>query len=151
VTERTWRPRLGRIIAYGLAVVIVASAAGLAVIMPPTWGTGDRVGFVAIALAIAGGLHLLGRCRLTADDEGLTVVNAARVQFFPWDELRGAAMVEGASWLALYLDDDASVNVMAIQSADGDRARRAAAEVGALVAARAAEPAAEPEHEGSGR
>jgi hypothetical protein len=133
VTAATWRPRRVRIISYVLAVVVVAGMVVLAVAMPSTWHLGDRLGLVAIALIIAGVLHILARSRVTAGDGGLTVVNGLRTRDFEWAEVLGVSMPEGAPWPMLDLADGSTVAAMGIQASDGERARRAVAELTALV------------------
>jgi hypothetical protein len=133
MTSATWRPRRARIVPYVLAVVVVAGMAVLAVAMPPPWALGDRLGLVAIALMVAGVLHLLARSRVTADDRGLTVVNGLRRHEYEWAEVLGVSMPESAPWPTLDLADGSTLVAMGIQSSDGERARRAVAELGALI------------------
>lgn len=133
MTPATWRPRLARTISYALATVVVAGMVVLAVAMPATWGLGDRIGFVVIGLIVAWILHVLARSRLTADDRGLTVVNGLRTHEYEWAEVLGVSMAEGAPWPTLDLADGSVVAAMGIQASDGDRARRAVAELSAMV------------------
>lgn len=140
MTAATWRPARARIIPYVLAVVVVAGMAVLAVAMPPAWRLGDRVGFVVIGLIVAGVLHILARSRVTADEHGLTVVNGLRVHDLEWAEVLGVSMGSGAPWPVLDLADGSTVQVMGIQASDGDRARRALAELAALIRERGEAP-----------
>jgi Bacterial PH domain len=133
MTAATWRPRRARIIPYVLAVVVVAGMVVLAVAMPSNWGLGDRIGLVFVGLAIAGVLHMLARSRVTAEDRGLTVVNGLRTHEFEWAEVLGVSMAEGAPWPTLDLADGSTIGAMGIQASDGDRARRAVAELATLV------------------
>jgi hypothetical protein len=71
-----WRPRTTRLVAYATAGVIVLGMIVLAVVVASTFKLTDRVMMVAFGLFIAWILHMLARCRVTADDTGLTVVNA---------------------------------------------------------------------------
>jgi hypothetical protein len=133
VATATWRPRRARVIPYVLAVVVVAGMVVLAVAMPPNWALGDRIGLVVIGLIIAWVLHVLARSRVTADDRGLTVVNGLRTHRLEWAEVLGVSMGEGAPWPTLDVADGSVIPVMGIQSSDGDRARRAVAELAAMV------------------
>jgi Bacterial PH domain len=133
VTPATWRPRRARIISYVLAVIVVVSMIVLAVAMPDPWALGDRLGLVAIGLVVAGILHVLARSRVTADDRGLTVVNGLRTHQYEWAEVLGVWMSEGAPWPTLDLADGSTAPAMGIQSSDGEPARRAVAELAALV------------------
>jgi hypothetical protein len=133
MTSTTWRPRRARVVPYVLAMTVVAVAAVLAVAMPPPWSLGDRAGLVAIGLVIAGGLHLLGRCRVSAGDRGLTVVNGLRTREYEWAEVLGVSMPVGAPWPTLDLADGSTVAVMGIQASDGERARRAVADLAAMI------------------
>lgn len=51
----TYRPRNLRIVAYGLAALIVATMVFLAVVMPPNWGIQDRVFLILLGALIGGG------------------------------------------------------------------------------------------------
>jgi hypothetical protein len=133
MTAATWRPRRARIVPYVLAVVVVAGMVVLAAAMPSNWALGDRIGLVVIALIVAGILHMLARSRVTADDRGLTLVNALRTHEYEWAEILGVTMAEGSPWPMLDLADGSTVAAMGIQASDGARARRAVAELTAMV------------------
>ncbi|HEY6737220.1 MAG TPA: PH domain-containing protein [Actinopolymorphaceae bacterium] len=83
--------------------------------------------------ALLGGLYGIGRTRLTADTEGLTVVNAFRTHRLVWPQVVRVNFGAGDPWVVLDLDDGTTVSVMALQSADGERARRSARALAALV------------------
>jgi Bacterial PH domain len=133
MTAATWRPYWARIIPYVLAVVVVAGMVVLAVAMPSDWALGDRIGLVVIGLMVAGVLHMLARSRVTADDRGLIVVNGLHTHEYEWAEVLGVSMSEGAPWPTLDLADGSTRPAMGIQASDGDRARRAVAELVSLV------------------
>lgn len=127
-----------------LAVVVVITMSVLAVVIASPFTLADRVGFVLIGLAIAGLLHQLGRCRVSADDAGVTLVNPFRTRRLAWAEVLGVTMADGEPWPTLDLADGSTVSAMGIQRSDGPRARRALAELRALVHERgeAADPTA---------
>ncbi|NYH54319.1 hypothetical protein HNR06_003908 [Nocardiopsis arvandica] len=133
VLPRTWRPRSVRWVAYGLALLIVATLTVLAVIMPGEWGPMDRFLMVGMGLVIAAALHLLARPRLVAAEEGVTVVNSIRTHVLSWAEVVDIRMPAGEPWPSVDLSDGTTLAVMGIQSADGELARRGLAEFRALL------------------
>jgi hypothetical protein len=135
----TWRPFFGRCMGIAMAIVVLGGAILLAVALP---GSGtvayhnlDRAGIAALGLPIAVVLLLLARPRVTADTEGLTVVNLVRRRRVAWSEVVGIDLAVTASWASFDLDDGTSLPVLALQTVDGKRFRRGIAEVSALVAA----------------
>jgi Bacterial PH domain len=130
----TWRPRLGRVIAYGMAGLIMAAMLGLAIGAPsPPWALADRVGVVVLGLLLGGVLHLVARCRVVADADGLTLVNLARVHELSWAEIVGVNMGDSDPWVYLDLSDGTRLPAFGIQSSDGERGRRSAAELREMV------------------
>ncbi|MGH3328447.1 MAG: PH domain-containing protein [Streptomycetales bacterium] len=133
----TWRPRLARMVAYGVAVAVLATMVIIAILLPRTgstaFGVADRVAFVGVGGLVAGFLHILARPRLVADEYGLTVVNLFRSRRLSWPEVVNVNMRTGDPWVLLDLDDGGTLAVMAIQSSDGARARRWVAQLRALV------------------
>ncbi|MEW9527982.1 PH domain-containing protein [Microbispora sp. NPDC049125] len=136
----TWRPRRARVIAYGLAGVMVAGSVLLAVIMPEQFKLPDRLALVVFGVLVAAILHLLGRLRVHADDRGLTVVNALRVHRFEWAEVLDVTMVEGDPWPKLDLANGLTLGVMGIQSTERERSRQALSELSALIRERGEAP-----------
>jgi phage terminase large subunit-like protein len=135
----TWRPRLVRVIAYGLAALVMAAVVVLAVGAPsPPWALADRVGVVVLGLLVSGLLHLLARCRVTAEPEGLTLVNVARVHELSWAEIVAVNMGESDPWVYLDLSDGTRLPAFGIQSSDGERARRSFGELREMVDAHTA-------------
>ena len=137
-----WRPRRARIVGLGMAAVVAAGGIAFAVALPYSasspYGPGDRIGIAIVALVIAGGLLVLIRPRLDADESGLTVTNFLHRRRVGWAEVVGLDMAPTESWLALDLSDGTSLPVVAVQTADGARFRRSVAELQALLDARAA-------------
>jgi Bacterial PH domain len=140
LTETTWRPRRARIVPYALAVVVVLATVVLAAAMPPPWTLADRAGLVLLGLAIAAVLHLLARSRVSAGDRGLTIVNGLRTREYEWAEVLGVSMARGAPWPTLDLADGSAVAAMGIQASDGERARRAVADLAAMIHERGEAP-----------
>lgn len=128
-----WRPRRGRLVTHTFAVVVLVVVVVLAVVLPHPFGIADRVGFVVVGAVISGVLYLLGRCRLRADADGLTVVNVLRTTELEWAEVVGVSLAVGDPWLTLDLDDGETLPAMGIQAADGERTRKAITELRALL------------------
>jgi hypothetical protein len=68
-----------------------------------------------------------------ADDHGLRVVNVYKVRRLEWTEVVQVRLLRGDPWAVLDVDDGTSIKAMAIQGSDGRRARRATAQLRALV------------------
>lgn len=134
VLPMTWRPRAVRLVAYGLAVLIVATFVVLAVILPADWRLLDRILAVGFGFAIAGGLHMLGRPRLIATERNVIVINGIRTHYLAWPEVLDIRMPIGEPWPSLDLSDGTSLPVMGIQSTDGELARRNLAEFRSMLA-----------------
>ncbi|WP_017587336.1 PH domain-containing protein [Nocardiopsis ganjiahuensis] len=142
----TWRPRAVRLVAYGLGLLIVATMVVLAAILPEDWRLLDRLLVVGLGLAVAAGLHMLARPRLTATERNVIVVNGIRTHHLAWPEVLDIRMPVGEPWPSLDLSDGTSLPVMGIQSTDGELARRNLAEFRSLLSLGEGE---EPGHPGS--
>ncbi|SEG84043.1 PH domain-containing protein [Nonomuraea solani] len=129
----TWRPRRGRIVAYGFAVLIVLGAVVMAIFIAEPFKLADRIAIVAFGGAVAYVLHLLGRVRVEADDEGITIVNAVRTHQATWPEVLDVTLLVGDPWPRIDLADGRTVGAMGIQGSEKARARRATAELRALI------------------
>ena len=82
-----------------------------------------RAMVAAFGVACAGLLLLLTRPRLVAGPDGLRVRNVGRWRQVPWSEVRGLRLDDAAPWLVVDLPDDETLPVLAVQAADGERAR----------------------------
>jgi hypothetical protein len=133
----TWRPRKGRIVAYGFASVVVIGSVILAVALPEPFSLADKLAMVGLGCVIASVLHLLGRCRVEADERGITLVNALRRHQYTWPEVLAVTLLEGDPWAKIDFADGATIGAMGIQGSEKERARRQAAELAALIHARA--------------
>jgi Bacterial PH domain len=133
----TWRPlgvRLA-VVFFGGMLAVVCVGAGIAVgpevrsrVTPLQVVT--MVLIAAMVAAVAWGLY---RCRVTADESGLTVVNGYRQHGYEWAEVLAVHLPRGAPFATLDLADGTNAMVLAIQSADGDRAKVAVRELRLLV------------------
>jgi hypothetical protein len=129
----TWRPRRGRIVAYGFAVLIVLGAVVMAVLIAEPFKLPDRLAIVAFGCAVAYVLHLLGRVRVEADEEGLTLVNAVRTHRYSWPEVLDVTLLVGDPWPRIDFTDGRTIGAMGIQGSEKARARQATAELAALI------------------
>ncbi|MEV0201482.1 PH domain-containing protein [Nonomuraea sp. NPDC050691] len=129
----TWRPRRGRIVPYVFAVIVVAGAVVMALFIAEPFMLADRIAFVAFGLAVAWVLHLLGRVRVEADEDGLTIVNVLRTHRYTWPEVIDITLLVGEPWPRLDFSDGRTIGAMGIQGSEKARARRATAELAALI------------------
>ncbi|GAA2059580.1 PH domain-containing protein [Catenulispora yoronensis] len=133
----TFRPTRTRLAVFTVSSILIATLAVVAAILPATgptaWSTPERVAFAAIGPLISSGLYLLARPRITADDQGLTVVNTVRTHHLEWAEIVRVNLRPGDPWVLLDLDNGEVLPAMGIQASGGKPARRAAAELRALV------------------
>ncbi|GAA4041563.1 PH domain-containing protein [Nonomuraea soli] len=129
----TWRPHRTRFVAYGFAALIMIGAVVMALAMAEPWTWLDRLFLVLFAGLVAGILHLLARVRVTADERGLTIVNALRTHRRTWPEIIDVGMVPGEPWPKIDFSDGTSVGVMGIQGSEKANSARALAELDALI------------------
>ncbi|WP_171055580.1 MULTISPECIES: PH domain-containing protein [unclassified Nonomuraea] len=129
----TWRPRRARIVAYGFAVLIVLGAVVMAIFIAEPFKLPDRVAIVAFGCAVAYVLHLLGRVRVVADEEGVTIVNAVRTHRYSWPEILDVTLLVGDPWPRIDVSDGRTIGAMGIQGSEKARARQATAELEALI------------------
>jgi hypothetical protein len=99
----------------------------------------------ALGGAVAWGLM---RCKVTASTSGLEVVNGYRSHAFEWAEVLAVHLPTGAPFAIFDLADGTSRQALAIQSADGDRARIAVRQLRMLLARTAAESLERPDPPG---
>ena len=120
------------------AVVLVAMMALLWMAMSSevqrTFTTFQRVTLIAVFAIMVLLLYALFRTSARADDDGLTVVNGFRRRRFAWAQIVRVSLSSNRPWALVDLDDGTTTSVMAIQSADGARARQAARQLATLVA-----------------
>ncbi|MFC9976024.1 PH domain-containing protein [Spirillospora sp. NPDC127200] len=135
-----WRPRTTRVVAYATAGAIMLGLIALAVVVAPQFKLFDRVMIVLSGVLIAWILHMLARCRVIADDEGLTVVNAFRTRRLAWAEVVDADMGVGEPWPTLDLADGTSVGAMGINGTEKALSARQLAELQALLRERGEAP-----------
>jgi hypothetical protein len=141
----TVRPRRIRRVCWVLAPVVVLFFAVLAWALggsPADIGEGsgtfslsDQIAMAALGLLAAGGILLLARPRVTADERTVTIQNILGGYRLPWEVVREVRFERGNPWATLELEDDDVVAVMAIQAADKEHAVAAVRALRDLLAA----------------
>jgi hypothetical protein len=135
----TFRPLGVRIAAAAGAVTLVGMAAvlwlALSQDVQETFSTTQRVTLVGLFALMVGALYGLFRTSARAAQEGLTVVNGFRTHHLAWAQIVRVSLSRNRPWALVDLDDGSTRSVMAIQTADGDRARLAARQLAAILAA----------------
>ena len=135
----TFRPLGVRIAAALAAIVLVGLMTLLWLLLSRdvqnTFSTFQRITLIMFFAVIVALLYALFRTSARADDEGLTIVNGFRRRRLAWAEIVRVSLSANRPWALIDLDDGSTTSVMAIQSSDGARARHAARQLAALVAA----------------
>ncbi|HEV2637028.1 MAG TPA: PH domain-containing protein [Actinocrinis sp.] len=134
----TWRPTRTRAVIGTVAVLMTASMTIVAVLLPSDggepWSLADRTCFALVGYLGAAVLAILARPKVTADREGLTVVNMLSRNRLEWAQIVRVNLRPGDPWALLDLDSGDTLPVMGIQTANGLRAARlAVADLRALV------------------
>ena len=136
---RPFRPRAARVVTLTLAVVVLALT-GLLLALLPTLNIGDQIGFVLVALLIAGFCWRQASVRASVDDDGVTVRNLVYTRRLEWAEIVSVRFGSGRPWVQLDLSDGDTLAVMGIQRADGQYAQAEARRLATLVAQHTATP-----------
>lgn len=135
---RPFRPRAARLVCLPLAVSSFVFLAAIAVRLPQitggTGGLGDRVGFLLVGAGIAWFLLREAGVRAEPDETGLTVRNLMRRHRLDWPQIVSVRFGPDRPWVQLDLADGTTLAVMAVQRADGARARAEARRLATLVA-----------------
>jgi hypothetical protein len=126
---RTFRPGGARVVAYGVAVVMLVITVVIGVALPDdiSFRPAETATLWAIILVVLAVLHGIGRSYVRADDDGVEVLNGYRRHHVPWSDIQGFAMNTGAPWPTLVTNDDERVMLFGIQGSDGAYARDAVA------------------------
>jgi hypothetical protein len=133
----TWRP-------FGVRMAGALFGGMLLVVCAVAWFSFDaeiqarftlfqRGTLVFLGLLFFGAGHALARSRVVAERDRLVVVNGYRRHEYDWPEVLAVHLPPGAPWATLDLADGTSQPAMGIQGSDGDRARRAVAELRRLI------------------
>jgi len=133
---RPFRPRAARWVASVLFVLTVLGPPALFAVMAAndldmSWA--DVVGTLATAVVLAWLCFRQAAVRAVPDDDGLTVRNFIKVRRLEWEQVVEVRFGVNSAWAQLDLSDGTTLPVMAIQSADGEYARREVGRLAALV------------------
>ncbi|WP_313406508.1 PH domain-containing protein [Aeromicrobium sp.] len=131
-TSRTFRPTGVIAVMWAVVVVLVVLIVAIGARLPQDYRFSTAqaatlwalIGVVAV-LALACSLS-----KVTADEDGIVIVNAFRRRRFGWDEVAMISMRPGAPWPTMVTRDERRFILFAIQGSEGDSARSA---VGWLV------------------
>lgn len=133
-----FRPRWARLVAGVLSVVVLVGLGALFVFVRPNaatrLGTEDYVLMLVFTAILLGILWRQASVQAVPDPEGLSVRNLARSRRVAWSEVVSVRFSGDRPWAQLDLSDGEALAVMAVQSADGERARAEARRLAALVA-----------------
>ncbi len=136
-----FRPMGVAVASIVLAVVLVGTVVAVWYAMPPdvrdqftNFQKGTVIAMMLVAFIIG---HALSRCRVDADEGGLTVVNGYRTHRLDWNQVVAVTLRPGNPWAVLDLSDGTTRSALGIQGSDGNRARRQVRQLRALVEAHA--------------
>lgn len=97
------------------------------------WSDADRVMTAGFGVALAALLWRFASLKAVPSATGLRVVNLIRRHDVEWASIIGVGYSGGSPWAVLECSDTEEIAVMAIQRSDGERAKREASRLAALV------------------
>lgn len=137
-----FRPKGVRVATVGFGVVLVVAVVATWLSLPDAAQDGftiaQKLTVVAMILGAFVVGHAMARCRVDADQDGVTVVNGYRTHRLEWGQVVEVSLRPGMPWAVLDLADGTTRSAMGIQGSDGALARSQARQLRALVAAHAA-------------
>ncbi|MCX4638330.1 PH domain-containing protein [Streptomyces sp. RPA4-5] len=110
----TFRPTRTRVVLYSVGVAQLAALTAIALALPKLSG-GERLSFVLTGLLVLAVLLLLGRPKVVARQEGVTVVNLTTRRELAWAQVVRVNLRVGDPWVHLDLADGTSLPAMGIQ------------------------------------
>lgn len=121
------RPKKIRRVAWACAVGLVAvfTVVGLLLGNTPTgviFRTSDQIAMIVLGFLLAGGVLLLTRPRVKADEAGIDVRNVVTSHHFDWKDVHSVSFPDGAAWARLELPEDEYISIMAVQATDREYA-----------------------------
>lgn len=133
---QTFRPRMARYVCVFLAILLIAATAALFFVAPSfgqyAWVTRDYVGMVVFDIFLLWLLWIQYQVRLEVREHGIFIKNLIKSHELDWAQLVGVDFGDGP-WVRVDTTDGTVINVMAIQSADGDYARKEAVRLATLI------------------
>jgi len=134
-------PHVMRLVCAGLAAAVLAVMVVVAILLTSSstgvvsFHTSDQVAMIGLGVLLAAGILLLARPRVDADDAGVRVRNILGSHHLPWSAVRSVRFERRSAWATLLLVTGEEIAVLAVQSADGERAVAAIEGLRALLAA----------------
>ncbi|MFH8367152.1 PH domain-containing protein [Streptomyces sp. NPDC018031] len=110
----TFRPTRTRAVLLTIGVLLFVVLAAVAMMLERL-SPGERISFVVTGGLFLGALVVLSRPRITADREGVTVVNLTTTRRLAWAEVLRVNLRAGDPWVYLDLADGTSYPAMGIQ------------------------------------
>lgn len=138
----TFRPGRTRAVLLGAAAALFGALSLIALLLEQV-DPGERISFVLTGALLAGGLVLLARPRVDADESGITVVNIVGRRRLEWAQILQVNLRPGDPWVFLDLSDGTSMPVLGIQP--GIARERAIADARALRALAVARSLVDPD------
>lgn len=121
--------RKARKVAYGAAGLVVIVFTAVAFTLHGRTESGrsefhieDQIAMIVLGVLAAAGILMFTRPRIIADRQGVRVRNLLAWKYFPWDVIAAVRFDRGSPWVALDLENDDVISVMAVQAADKDYA-----------------------------
>ncbi len=118
---RPFQPRLARLVAGAIAVLVLVLAV-VFVVLVPGFGALDRAGTLALGFGVAALCLRHATVRAVPDQTGLVVRNLVFTRRLEWVEILGVSFGAGGPWATLDLADGTTLAVMGIQRSDGELA-----------------------------
>jgi hypothetical protein len=121
-------PRRMRLVCVVVAAVVLVVMVSVALLLQTsstgvvTFGPADQIAMVGLGVALAAGILLLGRSRVDADEQGVRVRNILGSHDLPWSAVRSVRFGRDSAWASLLLVTGEELAVLAVQTADRDRA-----------------------------
>ena len=136
----TWRPfgarMMGTVAGVLLLVMVVAVWFSFGADIRAKFTNFQRGTLGFLGLIALGVWFSLMRCRVTAEEDRITVVNGYRRRDYEWSQIVGINLRRGAPWAGIDLSDGTSISAIAIQGSDGSRAIKAVQDLRRIVAAK---------------
>ncbi|HLK94810.1 MAG TPA: PH domain-containing protein [Nocardioidaceae bacterium] len=119
--------------AASLLAMLVAVAVALPAEVRAQFSIAEDVTMGIFLLAALAVLYGIARTRVRTDDEGVHILNGYRHHDLTWAEVVSVGLGRGAPWAVLDTSHGTTLQLMAIQRADGERAVAAVRELRAQL------------------
>ena len=140
----SFHPRIVAVMAGGMGLSLVAIFGVIWFRLPDdareTFSWFQRLTLLAFFGAVLWILYRLATLRVTAYDDRLRVRNVFKSYTLPWTEVSALRFRPGDAWLQLFDAGGNRLGILAVQTAEGARASRAAKELAAVAREHGAGP-----------